>query len=88
MISPGSKQGAERDPDRPCRRCPAGKAVRDHRKSCEIGPEPTGPEASPAAGQEKVTEMELRTLMNAQRHVVALYREGRITEALASVGSA
>ena len=42
---------------------------------------------SPTAGQEQVTEMKLRTLMNEQRHAVDLYREGRIKEALASVGS-
>ena len=41
--------------------------------------------ASPAAGQERVTEMELRTLMNEQWHAVDLYREGRIAEALAVV---
>ena len=39
----------------------------------------------PTAGQEKVTEMELRTLMNEQRLAVDLYRAGRLEDALASV---
>ena len=38
---------------------------------------------SPISAQQKVTEMELRALMNEQREAVVLYRDGRIDEALA-----
>ena len=38
---------------------------------------------APVQAQQKVTEMELRALMNEQRQAVVLYREGHIDEALA-----
>ena len=40
---------------------------------------------SPISAQQKVTEMELRALMNEQREAVALYRDRRTDEALAIV---
>ena len=43
----------------------------------------TGNLLFPPQAPQKVTEMELRTLMNEQRHAVDLYREGRLDEALA-----